>query len=143
LFPPWGHDGIIINALCGGFDVTLIPCPHCGEKIACNEQAIGRKLRCPNCRVMLQLDADAEGRPVYGWQRRRFPLIHVAAALILFLGGLGIGFLWGRITSNTVRNGVSATSVGFFSASNSVVVNGRPVAPQPPSPPAGAANPGQ
>jgi hypothetical protein len=123
--------------------MTAIPCPHCGEKIACNEAAIGRKLRCPNCRVMLQLDADGDGRPVYGWQRRRFPLIRLAVALLLFLSGLGIGFMWGKTTSNTASSGLSVSSVGFFSASNSVVVNGKPVAPPPPRPPAGAANQGQ
>jgi hypothetical protein len=103
--------------------MTQIPCPNCGELLACREESIGGKLRCPGCRVMLQLDADADGRPAYGRARRRFPLVRVAIALLLFFSGLGIGFLVGHSTSNTTTNDLSVSSVGFFSASNNVVVS--------------------
>ena len=103
--------------------MTQIPCPNCGELLACREEAIGRKLRCPGCRVMLRLDADADGRPSYGRARFRFPLLRVAIAGGIFLSGLGTGFLLGHTTSDNVTNGVSVSSVGFFSASNNVVVS--------------------
>src|SRR5450755_1599348 len=60
------HGGMSHRAPRGESDMTQIPCPNCGELLACREESIGGKLRCPGCRVMLQLDADADGRPAYG-----------------------------------------------------------------------------
>jgi hypothetical protein len=82
---------------------------------------------------MLRLDADGEGRLTCEWPRRRFPLLRLLVVLLVFLAGLGIGFTWGRTAAGTNYNGgVSATSVGVFSASNTVVVNDNTavVAPQ-------------
>jgi hypothetical protein len=89
---------------------------------------------------MLRLDADGEGRPKCEWPRRRFPLIRLAFVVLVFLAGLGIGFVWGRGAASPASNsGVSATSVGVFSASNNVVVSEKTVvsAPPPAKPQAG------
>jgi hypothetical protein len=124
--------------------MTQIPCPNCGEFLACREESIGRKLRCTRCRVMLRLDADAgaDGRPSYSWTRRRFPLVRLAVGVGLFLTGLGIGFLCGQVASSPVTNGLSVSSVGVFSASNNVVVNEKTIVGGPaPAKPAPAIKP--
>ena len=120
--------------------MTQIPCPNCGELLACGEEAIGRRVRCPRCRAMLRLEADSEGRPAYGRPRRRFPLLRLAVVVGVFLAGLGIGFQWGVSAARPNPNGgVSATAVGFFGASNTVIVddNGAANGPAPPKPPTG------
>lgn len=122
--------------------MTAIPCPNCGEPIACSESAVGRKLACPKCHVLLRLDADSDGRPRCGVARRPlFGLVRLAVVLGVFLVGLGTGFVWGHRASHVPPAGVSATSVGFFSASNSIVVTDPPppppaAKPAPPMPPA-------
>jgi hypothetical protein len=116
--------------------MTRIPCPHCGELLACSEDGIGRKVRCPRCRVMLRLDADADGRPARGGPRRRFPLLWLAAVLVVFVTGLGIGFVCGHAAgSRPAPGGVSATSVGVFSASNVIVSDTKVVGNPPPAQP--------
>ena len=101
--------------------MNQLPCPNCGEVLACAEEGIGRTMRCPRCRALLRLDADA--RPVYRWPRRRFPLLGLTVALLLFLAGLAIGFQWGATAARTSGNGITATSFGFFGASNTIVVD--------------------
>ena len=116
--------------------MTQIPCPNCGELVECREEAIGRKMRCPGCRVLLQLDADSEGRPGWGRPRRRFGLVKLAFVLGVFVAGLGIGFLWGRGSAHHGPTGLSVNSFGVFSASNTVVVDDQPPPPPPrPAPP--------
>ena len=94
--------------------MTQIPCPNCGELLACGEEGIGRMIRCPRCRARLRLDADSDGRPAYRYPRRRFSVLQLAVALVLFLAGLAVGFQWGASAARSSGNGVSATSVGFF-----------------------------
>jgi len=111
--------------------MNQIPCPNCGELLACGEEGIGRKVRCPRCRAMLRLEADSEGRPAYRWPRRRFPLIGLVVVVVVFLAGLGIGFQLGAsFVQPTPNNGISATSIGVFGASNTVIVADSPP-PQP------------
>lgn len=116
--------------------MTQIPCPNCGELLECSEKAIGRRMACPRCRTLLRLDADSEGRPGYCRPYRRFGLIRLAVVLGVFLVGLGTGFVWGRGSAHFGQSGVSATSVGFFSASNSIVVEDGPPPPARPVKPA-------
>ena len=117
--------------------MNRIPCPNCGELLACGEEAIGRKVRCPRCRTMLRLEADSEGRPAYRWPRRRFPLLFVVVT-IGFLAGLAIGFQWGASAAQPNGNGVSATSVGFFGASSTIIVDdGSAKGPTPQKPASG------
>ncbi len=118
--------------------MTQIPCPNCGELLACGDEAIGRRVRCPRCRAMLRLDADSEGRPAPVWPRRRFSLLRLAIVLGVFLAGLAIGFQWGASAAQPNPNGVSATSVGFFGASNTVIVEDNGPANGSPSPKPGA-----
>jgi hypothetical protein len=114
--------------------VPQIPCPNCGELLTCREEAIGSRLRCPRCRVMLRLDADAEGRPAYERTPAGASALRSVVLAIVFVAGLGAGFMCGWTASMArVNSTVSATSVGVFSASNTVVV-----AP-PKAPPAAAA----
>ena len=115
--------------------MTQIPCPNCGELLECSENAIGRRMACPRCRTLLRLDADSEGRPGYCRPYRRFGLIRLAVVVGVFLVGLGIGFLWGLAVAPGGPSSVSATSVGFFSASNSIVVQDGPPAPMRPAKP--------
>ena len=122
--------------------MTQIPCPNCGEMLACGEEGLGRKLRCPRCRVLLRLDADSDGRPACAWPRRRFPLLRLAFVLGVFLAGLGVGFVCGHAAASRPAGGVSATSVGVFSASNVIVSDAKVVgAPAPVKPPAAPGQP--
>jgi len=125
--------------------MTQIPCPNCGELLACGEENVGRKVRCPRCRVMLRLDAESDGGPAARRPRRRFPLLRLAVVLAVFAAGLGVGFVCGHaVGGRPAAGGVSATSVGVFSASNVIVSDdkgvgspapARPVAPAPPARP--------
>lgn len=121
--------------------MTQIPCPNCGEMLACGEENIGRKVRCPRCRVMLRLDADGDAGPAPARGRRRLPLLRLAVVGAVFLAGLGIGFVWGHAAGMHAGGpGVSATAVGVFSASNVIVSDAKPAA-SPPSAPAAPAAP--
>ena len=117
-----------------------LPCPHCGETIACSESAVGRNLACPRCRVLLRLDADPSGRPSCGLARRPFGLVRLAVVLGVFVAGLGVGYVLGRVRSHASPSGVNAASVGFFTASNNIVVTDPP-APAPSAKPAAPAPP--
>ena len=52
--------------------MTKVPCPSCGAKLTIREENAGQQIRCPKCKVLLQLDADS---------RRGFSVRRLLAAL--------------------------------------------------------------
>ena len=113
--------------------MNQIPCPNRGELLTCREEGIDRKMHCPRCRVLLRLDVEPGAQRGCAMPRQRIPL-RLALVVAVFLAGLGIGFQWGaHVSRSAPNNGISATSVGFFGASNTVIVD-EPATPKPTHP---------
>jgi hypothetical protein len=60
--------------------MTKAPCPNCGEKLTIRDEDAGRVVRCPKCKVLLQLDSESpQGFSVRGllaaWRRRKAGLM--------------------------------------------------------------------
>jgi phage FluMu protein Com len=59
-----------------------VPCPNCGEKLTIREENAGQQIRCPKCKVVLQLDSESmkgsSVRELLGALRRRKPAPAVA-----------------------------------------------------------------
>lgn len=62
--------------------MNQVPCPNCGEKLTIRKENAGQQIRCPKCKVVLQLDSESTREPSVGELlaalRRRKPAPAVA-----------------------------------------------------------------
>jgi hypothetical protein len=102
-----------------------IPCPHCGEVLKVNPDALGSQLVCPKCHVILRLAKDDEKTSLLAKVRRLLPR-KVAAGLVCllvlasFVAGYGVGSASARRGNN---RGTIMNAFGVFSAHNEMHVH--------------------
>ena len=101
-----------------------IPCPHCGEVLKVNPDALGSQLVCPKCHVILRLAKDDE-KPPSLLERLRRRRVAVGLAGLLVVAAFAAGFSLGNVRSSTTCNnrGVVQTAFGLFFAHNEVHIN--------------------
>ena len=106
--------------------MAKIPCPHCGEQLTVNPDAVGAQLVCPKCRVILRLAKDDEKPSLFDFRRLlRRKKIAVGLACVLMLVAFAVGFHagQGRTPANGQSRGVVMTAFGLFFAHNELHVN--------------------
>jgi uncharacterized RDD family membrane protein YckC len=108
--------------------MAKIPCPHCGEELTVNLEAVGSSLVCPKCHVILRLAKDdGEKTSLFDLRRllrRRKIAVGLACAVALLLA-FAVGFRAGSSHSQTNgRNrGIVMNAFGLFFAHNELHVN--------------------
>ncbi len=107
-----------------------VPCPHCGEVLKVDPDALGSTLVCPKCHVILRLTKDEDKPSLFAKVRRLLRRKKVAAGLVclLVLAAFAVGTNVGSRATHASRNGrgIVMTSFGLFFAHNELRVNDGP-----------------
>ncbi len=117
--------------------MAKVPCPHCGEELTVNLDAVGAQLVCPKCHVILRLAKDdGDKKSLFDLRRllRRRKIAAGLACAVALLLAFTLGFSTGSSHSQTNgRNrGVVMNAFGLFFAHNELhVTDSAPAAPQP------------
>jgi hypothetical protein len=106
--------------------MAKIPCPHCGEQLTVNPDAVGSQLVCPKCRVILRLAKDDEKPSLFDLRRLlRRKKVTVGLACVLMAVAFYVGFHAGVARSSAASHsrGTVMTAVGVFFAHNELHIN--------------------
>jgi hypothetical protein len=110
--------------------IEEVPCPHCGEVLKVNPDALGSTLVCHKCHVILRLAKDDDKPSLFAKVRRLLRRKKVIAGLVclLVLAAFAVGLNVGSGVSRGGGNnrGIVMTSVGLFFAHNELHVNDNP-----------------
>src|SRR5689334_12182550 len=93
-----------------------IPCPHCGEVLKVDPDALGSTLVCPKCHVILRLAKDDDKPSLFARVRRLLRRKKVAVGLVclLMLTAFAVGVNLGTARTQRDGNGIVMTSFGLF-----------------------------
>jgi hypothetical protein len=105
-----------------------VPCPHCGEVLKVNPDALGSTLVCPKCHVILRLAKDDDKPSLFAKVRRLLRRKKVAAGLVcvLVLLAFAAGLNVNTTRTNSNQRGIVMTAFGLFFAHNELHVNDAP-----------------
>src|SRR4051812_24563381 len=94
-----------------------VPCPHCGEVLKVNPDALGSTLVCPKCHVILRLAKDDDKPSLFAKVRRLLRRKKVAVGLVclLVLAAFAAG---SSVSRGGNHRGIVMTSFGLFFAHN-------------------------
>ena len=105
-----------------------VPCPHCGEVLKVNPDALGSTLVCPKCHVILRLAKDDDKPSLFAKVRRLLRRKKVAVALVcvLVLVAFAAALNVGTTRTGGNQRGIMMTTFGLFFAHNDLHVNDAP-----------------
>ena len=107
--------------------MTKVPCPHCGEELTVDLNAVATELVCPKCHVILRLAKDDDKTSLFDLRRllpRKKVTVGLACALVVLIAfTMGFAAGSGGSQANGHQRGVVQNAFGLFVAHNEIHVN--------------------